>query len=106
MRIEPGRNEDQVRMEAHQIGEYARFKRRTERVAAVARPERRIEDITDARLGQRASARIKRHLVRGGEEQILVLPENVLRAVAVVHVEVDNGDALGVMLLARIEAGD
>ena len=57
-------------------------------------------------LGQRAGAGIERHLVRGAEVEVLVAPEDVLRAVAVVHVEVDHGDALGAVLLARIEAGD
>ncbi len=55
---------------------------------------------------QRAGAGVERHLMRRAEEQILVGPEDVLRAVAVVDVEVDDGDALGAVLFAGVEAGD
>ena len=59
-----------------------------------------------ALLLARAGAGIKRHLVGGAIEHGLVVPENILRAVAVMHVPIDDGDALGPVLLLRMAGGD
>ncbi len=67
--------------------------RLAERLAGVAFAQRRVPDVADAGLVERAGAGKQRHLVRRAVEQILVVPEDVLRAVAVVDVEVDDGDA-------------
>lgn len=63
--------------------------------ASVARTQRSVEYITDARFPQRTCAGIERHLMRRSVEEILIGPENFLSTVAVVHVEIDDGDALG-----------
>jgi hypothetical protein len=44
--------------------------------------------------------------VRRAVEQVLVGPKDVLRAVAVVYVEIDDGDTFGAVLGARVQAGD
>ena len=75
-----------------------RLHRLAESVAAVAGRERRVDDLVVlAALAARAGAGIERHLVRRGVKHALVVPEDVLRAVAVVDVEIDDGDALGAM---------
>src|SRR5690606_34253510 len=68
--------------------------------------ERSVEDVADARLAPGSGARIKRHLVRRAVEQVRVRPEYVLRPIAVMDVEVDDGHAFEPMLLARVEGGD
>ena len=51
-------------------------------------------------LGPRAG--VKRHLVRRTIKYRGIVPENVLRAVAVVHVPIDDGDAVGLVPPLRI----
>ena len=69
--------------------------------------ERRVDDLVVlAALRSRAAAGIERHLVRRGVEHARVAPENMLRAVAVVHVEIDDGDALDAMNGLSVARGD
>ncbi len=68
----------------------------------VARSERRVEYIADARLPQRSGSGEKRHLMRRSVKQISVGPEDFLRTVAVMHVEIDDGNALRTMLGASV----
>ena len=44
--------------------------------------------------------------MRRAVEQVLVRPERILRAVAVMHVEIDHGHALGAVLCAGVLGGD
>ena len=74
--------------------------------AAVERIERRIGDIADAGLAQRSGAREERHLMGRALEQVLVRPERILRAVAVMHVEIDHRHALGAMGRAGMLRGN
>src|SRR5256885_1992006 len=85
--VEPGRDQHDVGPEAAQGRQDARLEGLLEPVAGIAGPQGRIPDVADARLRERAGAGIERHLMRGAEVEVLVAPEDVLRAVAVVHVE-------------------
>jgi len=95
VRIEAGRDHDQVRAEVVQRTQDARRERLPERLAGIARAQRRVPDVADARLRQVAGAGEQRHLVGRTVEEVLVGPEDVLRAVAVVDVEIHDRDALG-----------
>ena len=86
--------------------DHASCHRLAELRAAVAGAQRRVEDVARPRLLHRAGAGIERHLVGRAIEQIGIGPEDVLRAVAVVHVEVDHRHALGTMGGACVVGGD
>ena len=80
--------------------------RRT-RAGTPRRPSRRTagRSASSSRLLVRpAGARVERPLVQRDKEDGVVVPEDVLRAVAVVHVEVDDRDALGAGAPARQRA--
>ena len=107
MRVEAGRNDDQVRREVAQPRQDRALDRLAEPVAAVARRERRIDDrVARAAFGQRAGAGIKRHLVGRAVHHARVVPEDVLAAVAVVHVEVDDRDVFGAVGGLRVARSD
>jgi len=74
---------------------------------AVAGAQRRVDDgIVLAALDHRASAGEQRHLVRRAIHHRLVRPENLLRAVAVMHVEIDDGGARNAVMILRVARGD
>ncbi len=75
-------------------------------MAAVACLQWRIENIAGPGFAPRPCAGKQRHLVGGAIEQVLVGPENILRAIAVMDVEIHDGDAFGVIFVAGIECGD
>ena len=105
--VETGRDQHDIRAEGVELGQDALAHRLAEPVAAVAGLQRRIADVAvGAGLGGRARARKQRHFVRRGVEQVPVVPEDALRAVAVVDVEIDDRDALGAVAGAGVEAGD
>ena len=76
-------------------------------LAAVAGAQRRVDDgVVLAALADRAGAGKQRHLVRRAIHHRFVGPENLLRAVAVMHVEIDDRGAGDAVLLLRIARGD
>ncbi len=76
---------------------------------AAARRERHVDRVAGALaladLVDVARARVERVLVRRHVEHVRVAQEHLLRAVAVVHVPVDHGDALEAAR-ARVRGGD
>src|SRR4029078_8106445 len=103
MGIETGRDQEKVGGEIVQGRQDARQHRFAEIVAVIAWIERCVEDVADARLTQCAGAGKERHLVGRAIEQIFVGPERCLRAIAVMHVEIDDGNALCAMGCADME---
>ena len=107
MRVEPGRDDDQVRHEAFQPRQDAGLHRVAELLAPVARAKRRVDDIVvNATLADGAGAGKERHLMRRGIEHRRVGPENRLGAVAVMHVEIDDGDTFGAVHDLGVAGGD
>src|SRR5262249_58626997 len=79
----------------------------SELLAAVAGRKRRIDDsVVLAALVRGPGARVKRHLVGGAIHHRLVGPEDVLRAIAVMDVKVDDRDALGAVATLRMAGRD
>ena len=68
--------------------------------------DRRAVAVAGASLGPVAGARVVRELVRREVEHARVVVEDVLRAVAVMDVDVDDGDALDSRLFERARDGD
>ena len=95
MRIEARRDHQQVRGEMPRArGERVRPGRAEGRAIRAGR-QRRVEDVADAALVRVAGARIQRPLVAARVEQRSAsCLEAGLAAVAVVHVEIDDRDAL------------
>ena len=92
MCVEAGRDDDAVGREGVERGEDAAGPGRLENRATAAGGQGRVHDLAgDARFLGGARARIKRVLVAGAEEEIGVVPGDRLRAVAVVHVEIEHG---------------
>ena len=78
-----------------------------ELVAVVARAQRRIDDgIVFAALADGAGAGKQRHLMRRAIHHRLVGPENLLRAVAVMHVEIDDRNARDAVMVLRMARGN
>src|SRR5262245_5368018 len=101
--IKAGRDQDQIGGEVLQRRQQAGFERLLEAIATITWAQRRIEDVADTGFADRAGAWIERHLMGRGEQQVFVRPENVLRAIAVMHVEIDDGNALDTIPLAGVE---
>ena len=106
MGVEAGRDEKEIGGEGVERGKDARLVGRAEIVAVVAGLERRVEDIAHARLVEGAGAGKERHLVGRAVEQVAVGPERGLRAIAVMHVEIDHRHALGAVGGAGVQRRD
>ena len=107
MRVESRRYDQQVGREVVEPRQDRRFERLAEHVAAVAGAQRRVDDLVVlAGLAERAGAGIERHLVGRRVHDGSVVPEDVLGAVAVVDVEIDDGDALDAMGRLGVAGGD
>src|SRR6185503_6592776 len=79
MRVESGRDDQDVRLEFTQAWDNVRLERLLACVAAVAGRQRRVDNgIEFASLTDRAGARVKRHLVGGAVHHALIGPEDVL----------------------------
>ena len=104
--IEARRDEHQIRGEIIKGGQDDAAHGVAELHAAIACPERRIENVADAGFIAGARTGIKRHLVGGAIEQVGIGPEDFLGAVAVVHIEIDDGHALRIIAAAGIVGGD
>ena len=107
MRVEAGGDDDQVRREIVDAPAGCATVKASRKMSLPVRGrQRRVDDVADAGLVLGAGAGIERHLVGRAVEHARIVPEDVLRAVAVVHVPVDDGDALGAMRLLRMAGGD
>ncbi len=107
MGVESRRYDQQVGREVVEPRQDRRFERLAERVAAVAGAQRGVDDLVVlAGLAERAGAGIERHLVGRGVHDGRIAPEDVLGAVAVVDVEIDDGDALDAMGRLGVPGGD
>ena len=96
MGVETGRDDDEIGRERLDARQDHGLHRLAEGFAAVARPERRIDDLVMlAALADRSGAGIVRHLMGGSVHDGRIVPEDVLRAVAVMDVEIDDRDPLG-----------
>ena len=94
MGIEAGRNDHQVRAELGQGRQHMLGKGMAERLAIGQRRQRYVQDIVEPALVGRPGAGIERRLMGRGVEHVMVVPEDILRAIAVMHVEIDHDDAL------------
>ena len=109
-RVEPCRDHDELGSERSGRGQQPVAERAQDLFAAGVRRERAI----DGRVGPRAragfvahaSAGIPRRLVRAKEQDGRVLVEDILRAVAVMHVPVHDQDALQAVALDRVARPD
>ena len=83
------------------------FESGAERFAAVAGAQRRVDHgVVRAGLDDRARAGKQRHLVGRAIHHRFVGPENLLRAVAVMHVEIDDRGTRDAVLLLRVARRD
>lgn len=105
MRIEAGGDDQQLGAEFFQPRQDQALERGTEFGPAVLGRERCIDDgVVIAALALGAGARKQRHLVRRAVHHGRVRPEDVLRAVAVMHVEIDDGGALDAVFALRMNS--
>jgi hypothetical protein len=94
--VEAGGDHDQLRGEGVQPRQPVRLHGGAEGGAVGARRQRDVGDVGGGAVG--AAAGVERVLEAGAEQHPLVAGEDVLGAVAVVDVEVDDGDALQAVL--------
>jgi len=107
MRIEACRYHDQVGLEIPQPGQNDLLEGFAELRPAVAGAQGRVDDgVVLAALAHRPGTRIERHLVGRAIHHAGIGPENLLRAVAVMDVEIDDRDALQAVPLLRMPRRD
>ena len=105
--IEAGRDDEQLGGEFTQRRQQLVRHGRAEGGRSRAAREGHVDDVArHPRLLARARTRVEVRLVAGAVEQVRVVPEAVLRAIAVVHVEVHHGHALQAMPFTRMQRGD
>ena len=104
MRVEAGRDENELRPVRLERRQPAVDDRRAEGIAAVAGRKRNVDHVR--RLVLDAAVRVQRILERGDHQHARVALEDVFGAVAVMHVEVDDGDALQSMRGQRVRGAD
>jgi hypothetical protein len=102
MRVVPGRHEHDPGVELACRRRHDVLDERQERVAARPRRHGEIQREPLARpradVAQRAGAGIERRLVDAREQHVVAAVEDVVRTVAVVHVPVQDQDALGTLI--------
>ena len=107
MSVETGRYHDQIGREGVDAGEDFGRHRLAEKPAGGAGRQRRIDDrVAGPAFVRGAGAGIERHLMRRGVKHRTVRPENLLRAIAVMHVEIDDRHALGAVNGLRLAGCD
>src|SRR3954470_14478140 len=107
VRVEPRRDDDEVRAEILEPRQNGCLHRVAELLAPVAWTQRRVDDgVLRATFRYGASAGIEWHLMRRAIHHGRVVPENVLAAVAVMYVEIDDRNALGAVGLLRMTCRD
>ena len=90
--VETGGDEQHLRLEGVERGQPDFTYRCAESLAAAVGRQRGGDDVRVAAVG--AAVWVERVLEAGAEHYPRIVMENVFRAVAVVHVEVGNGDPL------------
>src|SRR3954447_24697390 len=107
MRVEAGGDDDELGAELAQLRQDQVFERRAELDAAVFRGERRIDDgVVLAALAGGAGAGKQRHLVRRAIHHGRIGPEDILRAVAVMDVKIDDRRAADAVFALGVTGGD
>ena len=107
MRVEAGRDDDQIRAKRVNLGKKSCFHRLPEHHAIVTRGERRIDDIVMLpALVASTGAGEQRHLMRRGIADGAVGPEYFLGSVAVMHVEIEDRHLFGAMRGLRVAGRD
>src|SRR5664279_2314500 len=104
MRIEAGRDEDHLRRERIEPLHPVRLDQLAHLGAARVRRDRNVDHVRAHGYG--AAVRIQRMLEDAHHEDALVAGDDVFGAVAVVHVEVDDGDALQAAYVERVARRD
>src|SRR6476659_7079131 len=106
MSIEAGRDDDELGSECVERGQNPVLECLAQFHATVACSERRVEDVAHPGFADRAGAREQRHLMRTGVENARIGVEDLLRAVAVVDVEIDDRDPLQPVITLRVSRAD
>ena len=105
--VEAGGDDEEVGFEGLQRGDGVGLPGGAKSLAAVAGGEREVEDVVGhARFVGGAGAGVAGGLVAGDVEEIGVGLENMLGAVAVVDVEIDDRDACEAPALAGVPRGN
>ena len=94
MRVEAGGDDQKLWLEAAQCRQHDLRERGAKFGRSRPRWQRRVDDIAGTSFRTRAGAGIERRLMRRGIQHARFAPENILGAVAVVHVEIHNRNAL------------
>src|SRR5215475_271717 len=99
MSVETRRYHDELGRKPFEAGQDVLAPRRTKRAAARARPQRDVDDIVvDAGFVRKAGAGIERILMGRRVEQLAIGLDHGLRALAVMDVEVEHGNAADAVL--------
>ena len=107
MGIEACGDEQQVGCERVDSGQQIARPGGPKLAATTSRRKRRIGDVArTAAFVPCARAGIERALVRTGEEQRWIVPESGLGAIAMMHVEIGNGDTAEAVVVAGVLRGD
>src|SRR5512144_2794557 len=107
VRVESGRDDQNVRLEFTQTWENDRLERFLESGTTVAGRQWRVDNgVEFASLADRAGARAKRQLVGGAVTYARIGPEDVLRAIAMVDIEINNCRPLDAMHFLRVTRGN
>src|SRR6478735_1532736 len=106
MGIESGGDDDELRPEGVERREDSVLEGFAEFGAGVAGRKRRVENVADTGLAHGTGARKQRHLMGRRVEHARIGVEDFLRAVAVMHVEIDDGDPLQPVVALRVTRAD
>src|SRR5690606_19852116 len=102
MSIEACRDKDQIWPEIVQGGQYTTIKCLAKFAASGIGRKWRIDDIADAGFILRPRAGIQGKLMRRTEQDAWIVLENILRSVSVMHVPINDCDALGTVAALRM----
>ncbi|MNV35487.1 hypothetical protein D3C71_1269350 [compost metagenome] len=106
MGIEAGRDQQQLRAEVVDRRQHLVGPDIAEAEATTARRQQDVADVADAALAHAARVREQPGLVGAVVGHLGVGLEDRLGAIAVVHVEIDDGDALQAIFVTRIGGSD
>ena len=104
VRVESGRDQQQLGLETFQRGQPVLGHRSAEPFPACPGGERHIDDMFVAAAG--AAIGVERMLEGGAQHHARLVVKNVLRAVAVMHVEIRDRDAPQAVLRQRVRRAD
>ena len=107
MRVKAGRDDHKLRSKFSKPRQNSRLERRAERCTAISRTQRRVDDrIVFAGFANGAGPRKQRHLMGRAIHDGFIRPEDLLRTVAVMHVEINDGCAGEAVALLLVTGGD